>query len=62
MDKQQQRKIEEIAKEHLGILCLETRKRDGLDFYDVAVWSVQAALEAAYNAGRLHEIQLQQKG
>lgn len=61
MDKQQQSKIEDIAREHLGIYCLETRRSDSLDFYDVPVWGLKAALEAAYNAGRLHEIQLPKK-
>ncbi len=36
-----------IAKETLHIDTLETRKSDSLDFHDVAVWSVKAALEAA---------------
>lgn len=40
-----------IAKESLHIDTLETRKSDSLDFHDVAVWSVKAALEAAYRAG-----------
>jgi len=40
-----------IAKEHLHIDTLETRNSDSLDFHDVAVWSVKAALEAAYRAG-----------
>lgn len=40
-----------IAKETLHIETLETRKSDSLDFHDVAVWSVKAALEAAYRAG-----------
>lgn len=42
----------DIAKEHLGIATLETRRRDALDFHDVAVWQVRAALEAAYRAGK----------
>jgi hypothetical protein len=37
-----------IAREKLGI---ETRRSDSLDFHDVAVWSVRAALEAAFRAG-----------
>jgi hypothetical protein len=41
-----------IAKEHLFIETLETRHSDGLDFHDVAVWGVQAALEAAFGAGQ----------
>ena len=40
-----------IARETLHIDTLETRKSDALDFHDVAVWSVKAALEAAYRAG-----------
>jgi hypothetical protein len=40
-----------IAKTMLHIDTLETRKSDSLDFHDVAVWSVKAALEAAYRAG-----------
>jgi hypothetical protein len=40
-----------IAKATLHIDTLETRKSDSLDFHDVAVWSVKAALEAAYRAG-----------
>lgn len=44
--------IEDIAKKELGIQTLETRKSDSLDFHDVAVWQVRAALEAAYRAGQ----------
>lgn len=44
--------ISEIAAKHLSIETLETRKSDSLDFHDVAVWSVKAALDAAYDAGR----------
>ena len=43
--------IQKIAKEHLGLETLETRKSDRLDFTDQAVWSIRAALEAAYHAG-----------
>lgn len=41
-----------IAREHLGIATLETRRSDSLDFHDVAVWQVEAALKAAFDAGR----------
>lgn len=41
----------DIAREHLGIPTLATRLGDALDFHDVAVWSVLAALKAAYEAG-----------
>lgn len=40
-----------IAAKHLGLQTLETRMSDGLDFSDQAVWSLKAALEAAYEAG-----------
>jgi hypothetical protein len=40
-----------IAREKLRIDTLETRNRDCLDFYNVAVWSVRDALLAAYQAG-----------
>ena len=43
--------VESIALVHLGIPTLERRGRDGLDFYDVGVVSLKAALEAAYKAG-----------
>lgn len=36
----------------LGLETLETRKSDSLDFHDMAVWEIKAALEAAYAAGK----------
>jgi hypothetical protein len=42
----------QIAREHLDIETLETRKMDGLDFHEVAVWQLEKALRAAYEAGR----------
>jgi len=44
--------LEEIARRHLGLETLATRNSDSLDFHDMAVWSMRAALEAAYEAGR----------
>lgn len=44
--------IQNIARDLLGLETLETRKRDSLDFHDLAVWQVKAALEAAFEAGR----------
>lgn len=41
-----------IAKQHLHIDTLETRDSDALDFHDVSVWGIRAALEAAYQAGQ----------
>lgn len=44
--------IERIAKKHFNVATLETRHSDGLDFYDVAVWNIKAALDEAYAAGK----------
>jgi hypothetical protein len=40
-----------IARDHLFFETLETRRSDSLDFREVSVWGVKAALEAAYAAG-----------
>ena len=40
-----------IAREHLRIETLETRRMCCLDFHDVAVWCLRDALLAAFNAG-----------
>jgi len=44
--------LAQIAKDELHLETLETRKSDSLDFHDCAVWSIKAALEAAYEAGQ----------
>lgn len=41
-----------IAKAHLDLDTLETRNADYHDFSTQAVWSLRAALEAAYEAGK----------
>ena len=41
----------EIAREHLGITTLVTRRSDVLDFHDVSVWAIRKALAAAFDAG-----------
>ena len=43
--------LNDIARKYLGISTLETRKSDTQDFHDLAVWSIKAALAAAYEAG-----------
>jgi len=43
--------IEKIARDVLKLETLETRNSDSLDFSDQAVWTLRAALEAAYAAG-----------
>ena len=44
--------LEEIANDILGIDTLRTQSNDSLDFHEVSVWSLKAALEAAYRLGR----------
>ena len=44
----------EIATKHFHTIeTLETQNSNRLDFHDVAVWAIRAALEAAYDAGRV---------
>ena len=45
--------ILEIATRHFFVETLETRNSDQLDFHDVAVWAIRAALEDAYEASRI---------
>jgi hypothetical protein len=42
----------EIAQRQFRIETLETQNWDRLDFHDVAVWVIRAALEEAFEAGR----------
>ena len=44
--------IAAIASKELWVDTLETRRSDSLDFHEVPVWRLKAALEAAYMAGR----------
>lgn len=44
--------LSDIARVHLDLTTLESRKMDGLDFKEHSVWGVKAALIAAYEAGR----------
>ena len=43
----------EIAAKHFFLETLETRRSDSLDSHDVAIWAIRAALEDAYEAGRI---------
>ncbi|WP_423236991.1 DUF6900 domain-containing protein [Burkholderia multivorans] len=56
------RQIAEIARTTPGIETLETRYADRLDFHDTAVWSIKAALEAAYLAGAAAAKEMAQQG
>ena len=49
--------IEEIAKNIFRFETLETRKSDRLDFHDVAVWQIKAALSEAFHAGEILAIE-----
>ena len=44
--------LAQIALEHLFVPTLQTRHLDRLDFHEVAVWGIEAALQAAYQAGQ----------
>ena len=50
--KQLNKLITQIAQQHLPIETLETRHSDELDFHDIAVWQIESALRAAFEAGR----------
>jgi hypothetical protein len=50
--KQLNKLITQIAQQHLPIETLETRHSDGLDFHDIAIWQIESALRAAFEAGR----------
>lgn len=45
-------KVNSIAKAYLRIDTLETQNNDSDDFKENSVWSIEAALEAAYQAGK----------
>lgn len=47
-----QKILEQIAQKHLGIETLKTQNRDRYDFHDLAVWNIEAALKAAFEAGQ----------
>ena len=46
-----------IARRTLNIQTLATRKMDSLDFHEVAVWQVLAALRLAHRMGRKDRIE-----
>ena len=50
--KRMDKKLMAIALEQMGIETLETQNSDSADFHEVSVWSLKAALEAAYKAGQ----------
>lgn len=44
--------ISQIARQHLRIETLQVRNSDRLDFHDCGVASIEAALKAAFEAGK----------
>lgn len=46
------KELTKIAKKHLYIETLEERHSDSLDFYDLAVWNIKAALKEAFELGQ----------
>ncbi len=45
--------LTELAKQHLGLQTLEYRRNGNLDYHELGVCNIKAALEAAYRAGML---------
>lgn len=50
------KQLAQIARQHIPALAgredLEAQDSDDLDFFETAVWSLEAALAAAYEAGK----------
>ena len=44
--------LTDIANRLLDLETLDTRNSNRLDFHELSVWNIKAALEAAYAAGR----------
>ena len=44
--------LDHIAQTILGLETMDTRNSDRLDFHDLAVWNIKAALQAAFEAGQ----------
>lgn len=44
--------INDIARHHLNIRSLAKQNNDDMDFHEVSVWAVEAALKAAFKAGQ----------
>lgn len=43
--------VTDIAQRVLGLTTLDTRDSDALDFHDIHIENIRAALNAAYEAG-----------
>lgn len=45
-------RVEEVARKLLGIQTLRAQGMDRLDFHEVSVWGLEAALMEAYRLGQ----------
>lgn len=61
MQKSIEQILSTIAEEKLSIETLETRDSDELDFHEVSVWGIKAALNQAYEQGRASKKQIIKK-
>ena len=53
MSKKVEQLLESIAIKHITTIeTLSQCMSDGLDFHEIAVWELKAAIEAAYKAGQ----------
>ncbi len=57
LSKEAEQNLEKISQEKLGMDTLEQCCSDSLDFYDLSVWQVKAALLAAYEGGKLNSVE-----
>ncbi len=48
----QQTTLQAIVRRHLNVETLQTRNTDRQDFHELAVWTIEAALNAAFEAGK----------
>ena len=51
MTNETRERLAQLAKDHLSIETLKSRKSDSLDFHTLPVWQIEQALLAAYRAG-----------
>lgn len=51
MSKEVQDKMKEIASKYLSLETLDVQNSDDKDFHDLAVWDIERALMAAFEAG-----------
>ena len=49
--RQREASISAIAARELGLETLEPRQSDSLDFHELSVWQIKAALQRAWEAG-----------